>query len=324
MAQVGQSQVPSNAKSADYWRSALKRVRLLQDRAFLEVGMAYFLGVDAGGSHCRARLIDAQGAILGAGESGPANARIGLDALHYALTDVCEQATKAAGLDDAAIATIKVGMGIAGINRMGMKAQIQTLDFPFASVIYSSDSVIANLGAHRGGDGAILILGTGSVGMVKRGEDSFSIGGYGFPISDEGSGAALGLSAIRHALRALDGRTRPSPLSQAITKQFDNAIPRVIDWMDDAVPKDYASFAPLVMEYAENGDEIALSIVNDAALHIERFIDTIFARGATRCVLMGGLAQRIKPWLRARIVDRLSEPMGDALDGALLLAGAPL
>jgi glucosamine kinase len=39
---------------------------------------------------------------------------------------------------------------------------------------------------------------------------------------------------------------------------------------------------------------------------------------------MGGLAQRIKPWLRARIVDRLCEPMGDALDGALLLAGAPV
>ncbi len=324
MAQVWQSQVARPAKVPLHWRFTTNPVRLRLDRAFPEKSMAYFLGVDAGGSHCRARLVDGGGAVLGVGESGPANARIGLEALHAALTDVCAQATKAAGLDGAAIASIKAGMGIAGINRMGMKAQIQTLEFHFASVAYSSDSVIANLGAHMGGDGAILILGTGSIGLVKRGEDSFSIGGYGFPISDEGSGAALGLSAIRHALRALDGRTRPSPLSQAITKQFDNAIPRVIDWMDHAVPKDYASFAPLVMEYAENGDEIALSIVNDAALHIERFIDTIFARGATRCVLMGGLAQRIKPWLRARIVDRLSEPMGDALDGALLLAGAPV
>src|SRR3546814_3085153 len=82
-------------------------------------------------------------------------------------------------------------MGIAGINRMGMKQQIQALDFPFANVQLTSDSIIANLGAHMGGDGAILILGTGSVGLIKRGEDSLSIGGYGFPISDEGSGAAL-------------------------------------------------------------------------------------------------------------------------------------
>src|SRR3546814_3115637 len=71
--------------------------------------------------------------------------------------------------------------------------------------------------------------------------------------------------------------------------------------MDDAAPADYAAFAPLVMEYAEIGDEIALLIVRDAAQHIERFIETIFAKGASRCVLMGGLAPRIKPWLRARV-----------------------
>ncbi len=286
--------------------------------------MVYYLGVDAGGTSSKSRLIDGNGAILGEGKAGPANARIGTEELYETLLDVCRQATDQAGLGAEDIATIRCGMGIAGINRMGMKQKLQTLTFPFAHVIFSSDSVIANLGAHRGGDGAILILGTGSVGLIKRGEDSSSVGGYGFPISDEGSGAALGLSAIRHALRALDGRTRPTPLSKAITKQFDHAIPRVIDWMDDAAPGDYAAFAPLVMDYAENGDEIAVSIVTDAALHVERFIETILARGATRCVLMGGLAERMKPWLKQRIVARLEAPMGDALDGALILAGYPM
>src|SRR3546814_12256208 len=78
------------------------------------------------------------------------------------------------------------------------------------------------------------------------------------------------------------------------------------------------------MEYAEIGDEIALLIVRDAAQHIERFIETIFAKGASRCVLMGGLAPRIKPWLRARVVEKLSAPLGDALDGDLILAGLPI
>jgi glucosamine kinase len=286
--------------------------------------MTFFLGVDAGGTATKARLTDADGKVLGEAKGGPANTRIGLEALHAELLDVCQKTIKAAGLTDEEAAAVRCGMGIAGINRAGMKAQIQALEFPFANIQFSSDAMIANLGAHMGGDGAILILGTGSVGLVKRGEDSSSIGGYGFPISDEGSGAALGLSAIRHALRALDGRTRPTPLSQAITKQFDHAIPRVIAWMDEAAPGDYASFAPLVMEYAENGDEIALSIVRDAALHVERFIETIIARGAPRCVLMGGLAERMKPWLRQRIVAQLEEPMGDALDGALILAGRPV
>ena len=286
--------------------------------------MNLFLGVDAGGTACKSRLTDETGKVLGTGKAGPANTRIGIDILYATLLDVCMQAIHAAGLSDENIPAIRCGMGIAGINRMGMKPQIQALQFPFANVQFTSDAIIANLGAHMGGDGAILILGTGSIGLIKRGEDSFSIGGYGFPISDEGSGAALGLSAIRHALRALDGRTRPTPLSQAITKQFDHAIPRVIAWMDDAAPGDYANFAPLVMDYADNGDEIALSIVRDAALHVERFIETIISRGAPRCVLMGGLAERMKPWLRVRIAAQLQDAVGDALDGALILAGRPL
>lgn len=286
--------------------------------------MIYYLGVDSGGTATKARLTDGDGKVLAQASGGPANARIGVEALHDRLMEVCRRAIAEAGLGDAEVAAIRCGMGIAGISRLGMKAQIQAQPFPFANVQFSSDAMIANLGAHLGGDGAILILGTGSVGLVKRGEDSSSIGGYGFPISDEGSGAALGLSAIRHALRALDGRTKPTPLSQAVTRQFDHAIPRVIAWMDEAAPGDYASFAPLVMDYAENGDEIALSIVGDAALHVERFIETIISRGAPRCVLMGGLSQRMKPWLRQRIVAQIDEPLGDALDGALLLAGLPI
>lgn len=153
------------------------------------------------------------------------------------------------------------------------------------------------------------------------GGSSFNIGGYGFPISDEGSGAALGLSAMRHALRALDGRTRPTPLSTAVTERFGHDTARAIAWMDQATPRDYAALAPLVMDWAEADDVIARSIVEDAALHIERFIETIFERGAPRCALAGGLAPRMRAWLRERTVARLSEAKGDPLDGALHLAG---
>jgi hypothetical protein len=46
----------------------------------------------------------------------------------------------------------------------------------------------------------------------------------------------------------------------------------------------------------------------------ERFIETIFERGAS--LLVGGLAPRIKPWLRSRTVVKLCEPLDDALAGA--------
>ncbi len=283
----------------------------------------FFLGVDAGGSNCRCRLVDGTGQVLATAQAGPANAGLGLDALYATLRQVTEDAVRAAGLDAAQVVGVRAAMGIAGISRPGVRAALEGFAFPFASTVFDTDAVIANLGAHGGGDGAILIIGTGSIAQVRVGGQSFRIGGYGFPISDEGSGAALGLSAMRHALRALDGRTRATPLSTAVTERFGHDTARAIAWMDQATPRDYGSFAPLVMDYAEADDAIARSIVEDAAGHIERFIETIYERGAPRCALLGGLSAKMRPWLRARTVARLSEPLGDALSGALYLAGLP-
>ena len=262
--------------------------------------MTFYLGIDAGGSNCRSRLANADGAVIGAGKTGPANARIGLEKLYAALLDVTDQAIRDAGLSDQEVRQIHAGMGIAGISRPGVRAGLEEFAFPFASTTYATDADIANLGANAGGEGAILIIGTGSIAHIRLSGASFTIGGYGFPISDEGSGAALGLSAMRHALRALDGRTRQTPLSTAVTERFGHDTAKAIAWMDQATPQDYGSLAPLVMDYAEANDEIARSIVEDAAQHIERFIETIFERGAPRCVLVGGLAPRMEPWLRAR------------------------
>lgn len=283
--------------------------------------MRYFIGIDAGGSHCRARLTDPAGTVLGEAKAGPANARvIGLENLRAVLLSVTRDALAAAGLDASEFALIDAGMGIAGISSPGMLRAVSQIDWPFRSAQIETDAAIANLGAHLGEDGATLVLGTGSVAHIKIGNVNTTIGGYGFPISDEGSGAALGLSAMRHALRALDGRTKPTPLSAAVTAKFDHDTARAIKWMDEATPTDYATFAPMIMDYAERNDEIARSIVEEAVRHVERFIETIFEKGAPRCALAGGLSPRLHPWLRKRTAARLTESKGDSLDGALILA----
>ncbi len=282
--------------------------------------MRYYLGIDAGGSHSRARLTRADGTVIGEAKAGPANARIGLENLREVLMSVTLDAAAAAGLKESDLSRMEAGMGIAGISRPGMLQAFSRLAFPFRSLHLESDAVIANLGAHLGEDGATLVLGTGSVAYIKMGKVGITIGGYGFPISDEGSGAALGLSAMRHALRALDGRTRPTPLSAAVTAKFDHDTGRAIKWMDEATPGDYAAFAPMIMDYAEKDDEIARSIVEDAVKHVERFIETILEKGAPRCALAGGLSRRLQPWLRERTAAKLTKARGDSLDGALILA----
>lgn len=157
--------------------------------------VTWYLGVDAGGSHCRARLVDQTGLVIGTGHAGPANTRIGVEALRIVLDDVVEQALQSARLPREARGDIAAGLGIAGLSRPGSAEALEALDLGFARIAYATDAAIANLGAHRGQDGATLILGTGSIAQLRVGGTDFAIGGYGFPISDEGSGAALGLSA---------------------------------------------------------------------------------------------------------------------------------
>lgn len=282
--------------------------------------MDLYLGIDAGGTHTRARLVSDGGDLLGAGEGGPANGRIGLPDALQAVEDAYSQAFAEAGLGRADFASTLVGLGIAGLNRRGVLPGLQEHDFPFRSIAFASDAAIANLGAHAGGDGAIAIVGTGSIGFGRVGDDVFTIGGYGFPISDEGSGADLGMRAIRRALWARDGRIPHSPMTLEVIEHFHGLASEIVDWSGRATPTDYAAFAPMVMDHAAQGDLVAEPIVQEAALRIDRLIRVLLDRGAPHCCLMGGVADRMRDWLAASIRERLRDPLGDALDGAVLLA----
>ena len=184
--------------------------------------METYLGIDAGGTHTRARLVSGRGKVLGTGEAGPANTPAGLPQTLLAIEDAYTQAVTEAGLSEAEIASIHAGMGIAGLNRRGFLQGLKAHDFPFDTIAFASDAAIANLGAHGGEDGAIVSVGTGSVGFARIGDDIFTIGGYGFPVSDEGSGAELGLRAIRRALWARDGRIPHTPMTTEVLDRFQS------------------------------------------------------------------------------------------------------
>jgi glucosamine kinase len=282
--------------------------------------MEMYLGIDGGGSHTRARLVSADGSVLGCGEAGPANGPAGLPQALRAIEDAWSQAVAEAGLTAAEISSIHAGMGIAGLNRRGFLDGLKAHDFPFDTTGFASDAAIANLGAHGGGDGAIVVVGTGSIGFARVGDDIFTIGGYGFPVSDEGSGAELGMRAIRRALWARDGRIPHTPMTQEVLDRFHGSAGEIVDWTARATPADYAAFAPMVLAHAIEDEPNAELIVLESARRIEAIIRTMLERGAPHCCLMGGMAVPMRDWLAPSIRERLRDPLGDPLDGAILLA----
>ncbi|SEC30844.1 glucosamine kinase [Rhizobiales bacterium GAS188] len=282
-------------------------------------GSTLFIGVDGGGTGCRARLEDAEGCVLGAGVAGPAALRFGIDAALEAVGDACRQALAEAGLDDRDRARIHAGIGLAGIGRKGMPEALAARPSPWASVNYASDGLVACLGAHSGEDGGIVIVGTGSIALARIAGREERIGGYGFPIGDEGSGADLGLKAIRLALRAHDGRIDATGLLRDVMTRLGGDPTDAIAWMDKATATDYAAFAPLVIRHANEGDPVARRIVQRGAEHIDELVRALLARQVHKIALIGGLASPMEPWLAPDVRRRLKPLDHDQITGALYL-----
>jgi glucosamine kinase len=279
-----------------------------------------FIGVDGGGTGCRARIEDGEGRVLGTGIAGPAAVRLGIDRSMSALETACKAAAAEAGLPSEALAEMDAGVGLAGIGRKGALECLTARAHLFRSVVYVNDATIACIGAHGGRDGGIVIIGTGSIGFAVVKDKEVRIGGYGFPISDEGSGADLGLHAVRLALRAHDGRALATSLTREVMARFKDDPFEAVAWMDGASATDYATLAPLVMRHADAGDPVGRRIVRDAAEQIDELVRRLIECGGPRIALIGGLASPIEPWLAPDVQRRLSPVEGDAVSGALHLA----
>jgi glucosamine kinase len=282
-----------------------------------------YLGVDGGGSSCRARLEDERGTVLGEGNSGPASTRIGIDKAWRSIMHACTAAIEQAGIDRQDLALMHAGIGLAGLSRRGAETALIEIAHPFASARFISDGVAACLGAHSGADGAIVVAGTGSIAVGLVGGREVRFGGYGFHISDEGSGADIGLQAIRAALRASDGRSETSPLLEEILGAFHHDTSQVVAWSEQATATDYAAFAPMVLRHATAGDPIGRRIIECAADAIGDLLDLFLHRGIDQLSLVGGLSDAISAWLTPDLRGRLKRPDGDAVAGSLLVARRP-
>ncbi len=278
-----------------------------------------FLGVDAGGTRTRARIRDEKGFLLGEGEAGPGNARLG-EASCLEVMNAVRAATAAAGLVEADLARIHAGFGLAGTQQKADRDAVLARPHPFASLSLDTDAYAAYLGAFGGRDGAILILGTGSCGLAVVGGKRTTVGGWGAEIADDGSGTAIGRMAVRRVLWALEGMAPLTPLADDVLAFFDRNPENAVAWAATATPTDYAQFAPRAFARAEEGDALAMGIVQEAASGATMYVDRLIALGAPEIAMIGGVFPRLHQWLPARVHPRLVPPEADAMDGAILMA----
>jgi glucosamine kinase len=279
-----------------------------------------YVGVDGGGTHCRARIRDSAGRLIGDGQGGPANTRLGAATAMGSVVAAAQAAASAGGIAEAALARASVFMGLAGAIDDGRRKALLAEPHPFSRVQLDTDAMIAWAGAHGGRDGGIVIAGTGSAGLAVVKGRRFNVGGWGNVISDDGSGNEIGQQAVRRALWALDGMAAMTPLASAILDRFDRDQNKMVTWADQARPTDFAQFAPLVVDHASRGDALGKAVMEQAATGIARLAQRLLDVGAPAVAVVGGLAAPLQPWLPQAIQARLVAPEADALEGAILLA----
>ena len=280
----------------------------------------FFIGIDGGATSCRARIRDMDESLLGESESGPANIHSNFRLAMELIRLACEAALRSAGLDEQDLQHSYAGLGLAGAGIKSACDRLLSEKMLFASTVLETDAYVAWLGAHQGGDGAIVILGTGSCGLAFVNGRRIGVAGWGAEVSDEAGGVRMGREALRRTLWAFDGRAQKTALSAAILDRFRRDPAKIVRFASRATPALYAEFAPLVLQYAAVRDPLAVTLVQETAEAAVAIVDRLADVGASAISLVGGLAEPLMPWLPPRIRDLITEPQSDPLDGAILMA----
>lgn len=312
--------------------------------------MAYYLGVDAGGTRTRAVLAAANGTVLGTGSAGPGNWQaIGATAASAAVSAAVNAALAQAavavagrGADatgaDVAAAVRGAFFGLAGVRteaeRAVMRDGLTHLETGGVRVI-GGDLEVAHAGALGGGPGVVVIAGTGSAAWGRNGLGrTWQAGGWGWLVDDKGGGYWLALRGLAAACEAEDGRSLATTLGARATAYFGAADLRAILRDLHAVKMDramVAGFAREVRAAAGAGDAVARGLEAEAGRELLRLAEAVrdgllagndhSTGGHLRLAVTGGLG--LGPMITDDARSRgfaLCEPWAEPAYGAVLLA----
>ncbi len=245
--------------------------------------MKYYIGMDGGGTKTHCTLINDQKEILFECSGGPANfLMIGTETVSETIAGLIRKCKEETNIHFNQIDHILIGATGAG-----RRNDAQTLEQDFRqycvktnlfvkNFTVESDALVALEGAFGGNPGSILIAGTGSIMYGKDAKDKlFRVGGFGRFIGDEGSGYSIGKKGLIAVARHLDGRGIPTLLTQLAGKDFQ------MHTMEDVITSiyknnfDIASFAPVVLLAAEQGDKAATDILESESEELIQHISAM-------------------------------------------------
>jgi glucosamine kinase len=242
--------------------------------------MSFFLGIDGGGTKTSC-IVGDETAVLGTGTGAGSNVvRVGAQHAREAFRDAITQACAAAKISSSQIE--RTCAGVAGGARPEIAAWVRAelTELVAGEIAIVGDMEIAHEAAFGGGAGVVVIAGTGSIayGRNEAGETARA-GGWGFAISDEGSGHWIGRYAISGVLRAYDETGSGGLLLKDIMDSWHLATREQLVVAANASPApDFAGLVPAVLSAADAGDTTARDVLALAGAELGKLAEIVVGR----------------------------------------------
>ena len=256
---------------------------------------------------------------------GEAQARAGL---HAAISKAC---------CDAGVSPLRVQsvcVGAAGATSSDVNATVKTWVrqvLPNAEVNVVGDMVIAMEAALHGHPGVIVISGTGSISYGRNESGNTArAGGWGFQVSDEGSGQWIGRTAVSESLRAMDS-ARESVLLERILQQWQlQSVADLVKFANASPAPNFAELFPSVQQAADDRDPLAGEVLSRAGAELSQLALVVLHRlwqpnETVRIGIAGGVLAHSShvrrafynslraAWPRVAVCFQISEPVVGAL-----------
>ena len=271
-----------------------------------------FAGVDGGATRTRVALASGNGQVLGYGRAGPSNVdNVSVEEARTAIAEALNQALAQAGSSGSPIDAAFLGMAgvVSETDRevlLRIAGQLPSLNR--STIEVDHDIRIALAGSIPEDIGIVLIVGTGSSCYGRRDDGRTHQIGWGYLLDDLGSSLALGLEAMRAAVRDFDGRGERTGLTARVLEHLGiSSMPEILHALYHRRRSitEIAAFAPAVVELAEQGDPVAYRVLRAGAAELSRMVFTVarrleFLDRSVPVAMVGGLVEA-SPFYRKEI-----------------------
>ena len=250
--------------------------------------MAYYLGIDGGGSKTTCVVGDESSLLATVTVGGSNITRVGEAGAREAVQQAIREACLAARINPQQVVRACIGAAGAGREEIASNVCKMVAEIIRGEIKVVGDMEVALEAAFGKGPGVIVIAGTGSIVFGRDAQGRVArAGGWGFAVSDEGSAHWIGLAAVRALLRAADeggedqAERDPAWRAGRLFSELKTA------WSLESLPQlaraananpDFAILFPAVLAAAAAGDVVARQVIADASRELAQLAWIVLRR----------------------------------------------